>query len=145
MKAVKAKMFSLMPSSMKNYGESAVTLRDEVELRMKMNSVSKMIVMVTLIVVLTIIIFNEQHIDQMSWYDQWSSSFTIIIINDHHDDQMSWYDRAKGRRKFRVNEEDEGLIQVLHITLFDYDDDGDDGVDDDDDDDDGDDDDDIYI
>jgi len=62
MKAVKAKMFSLMPSSMKNYGESAVTLRDEVELRMKMNS-------------------------------------------------MSWYDRAKGRRKFRVNEEDEGLIQ----------------------------------
>jgi len=62
MKAVKAKMFSLMPSSMKNYGESAVYLRDEVELRMKMNS-------------------------------------------------MSWYDRAKGRRKFRVNEEDLGHIQ----------------------------------
>ena len=57
---------------------------------------------------------------------------TIIIFNDQHDDQMSWYDRAKGRRKFRVNEEDEGLIQVLHITFYGYDDDGDDGVDDDD-------------
>ena len=41
MKAVKAKMFSLMPSSMKSYAaESGVTLRNEVELRMKMNSVS---------------------------------------------------------------------------------------------------------
>ena len=43
MKAVRAKMFSLMPSSMKSYGESAVTLRNEVELRMKMNSVRKML------------------------------------------------------------------------------------------------------
>ena len=111
MKAVKAKMFSLMPSSMKNYGESAVTLRDEVELRMKMNSVSKMIIMVTLII------------------------FLIIIFNDQNIDQMSWYDRAKGRRKFRVNEEDEGLIQVLLITvLYDDDDNDDDGVDGDDDD-----------
>jgi len=66
MKAVKAKMLSLMPSSMKNYGESAVTLRNEVELRMKMNS-------------------------------------------------MSWYDRAKGRRKFRVNEEDLGHIQFQEL------------------------------
>ena len=41
MKAVKAKMFSLMPESMKSYGESAVVLRKEVELRMKMNSVRK--------------------------------------------------------------------------------------------------------
>jgi len=63
MKAVKAKMFSLMPSSMKCTGaESAVTLRNEVELRMKMNS-------------------------------------------------MSWYDRAKGRRKFRVFEEDDQPMQ----------------------------------
>ena len=26
---------------------------------------------------------------------------------------MSWYERAKGRRKFRVNEEDEELVQVI--------------------------------
>jgi len=65
MKAVRAKMFSLMPSSMKSYGESAVTLRNEVELRMK---------------------------------------------------TMSWYDRARGRRKFRVNEEEDGrLIQPQEV------------------------------
>ena len=47
MKAVKAKMFSLMPSSIKSAGvESAVTLRNEVELRMKMNSVSRMVIMI---------------------------------------------------------------------------------------------------
>lgn len=41
MKAVKAKMFSLMPSSMKStIAESGVTLRNEVEIRMKMNSMS---------------------------------------------------------------------------------------------------------
>ena len=51
MKAVKAKMFSLMPSSMKSYGtESAVTLRNEVELRMKMNSVSRMVIKVVLVI-----------------------------------------------------------------------------------------------
>ena len=37
--------------------------------------------------------------------------------------QMSWYDRARGRRKFRVNEEEDGrLIQVplliIHIKLW---------------------------
>ena len=79
MKAVKAKMFSLMPESMKSYGESAVVLRREVELRMKMNSVRK-------------IMTKKQ--------------------KTHHD-QMSWYERAKGRRKFRVNEEDEELVQVI--------------------------------
>ena len=55
MKAVKAKMFSLMPSSMKIYGtESAVTLRDQVELRMKMNSVSKIVLMIVVVLVLVL-------------------------------------------------------------------------------------------
>ena len=80
MKAVKAKMFSLMPESMKSYGESAVVLRKEVELRMKMNSVRK-------------IMTNN--------------------VKKTSCDQMSWYERAKGRRKFRVNEEDEELVQVI--------------------------------
>ena len=57
MKAVKAKMFSLMPSSMKIYGtESAVTLRDEVELRMKMNSVSKIVLMIVVVLVLVLVL-----------------------------------------------------------------------------------------
>ena len=33
--------------------------------------------------------------------------------------QMSWYDRARGRRKFRVNEEEDGrLIQVPLLSSF---------------------------
>ena len=59
--------------------------------------------------------------------------FLIIIFDEQKNDQMSWYDRAKGRRKFRVNEEDLGHIQfqVFHITFYDDDDHDDDGVDDD--------------
>ena len=101
MKAVKAKMFSLMPSSMKCTGaESAVTLRNEVELRMKMNSVSRMVIMIKVVVVILIIFLP-----------------TIKIIA-----QMSWYDRAKGRRKFRVFEEDDQPMQVLDSTFYDNDD-----------------------
>ena len=100
MKAVKAKMFSLMPSSMKCTGaESAVTLRNEVELRMKMNSVSRMVIMIKVVVVIFIIFLP-----------------TIKIIA-----QMSWYDRAKGRRKFRVFEEDDQPMQVLDSTFYDND------------------------
>ena len=95
MKAVRAKMFSLMPSSMKSYGESAVTLRNEVELRMKMNSVRKML--------------DQNHSETKSHQKIffWSVWMIIDVM------QMSWYDRARGRRKFRVNEEEDGrLIQV---------------------------------
>ena len=35
--------------------------------------------------------------------------------------QMSWYDRAKGRRKFRVFEEDDQPMQVLDVTFYDND------------------------
>ena len=87
MKAVKAKMFSLMPSSMKNYGDSAVTLRDEVELRMKMNSVSKMIIMVTLIIIPTIVIFNE--LNNVMIIMVALIIFLIIIFNEQNNDQMS--------------------------------------------------------
>ena len=56
MKAVKAKMFSLMPLSMKCAdAESAITLRNEVELKMKMNSVSRMVIMIKVVVVIFLI------------------------------------------------------------------------------------------